>query len=93
MKSRRCRDKDIFWLKVNVSIRHFYPRVILHLRSILLGFDHRSKGSLGLTSANMSGENSVNIVGRLKTLTTAAGWILAVVSAMEALALPRCSKT
>ena len=34
-----------------------------------------------------------DIFGLWKTLTTAAGWILAVVSATEALEVPKCLKT
>lgn len=36
----------------------------------------------------MGGEDSLSPVGILKTLTTAAAWILTVVSANEFLALP-----
>lgn len=37
----------------------------------------------------MGGGDSLNPVGILKTLTTAAGWILTVVSATKLLALPK----
>lgn len=37
----------------------------------------------------MVGGDRLNPLGLLKTLTTAAGWILAVVSATKSLAMPR----